>query len=177
MTFQTLEKKNRWKVKWPRCECRRTWSRRILTQKWKNVLWSDSLPFSNSWRKKKGCYIPGVRAQDEVIVTRLSISNSHICDGSGSKGATRVSGTTSAAVTWCWWVFFFVFFLVSSSVLLPSSDTSLWVISCFTSLGPVPRFYCSSSPAAAPECFSALTSVYVPPLSFVFFSFPGVPVF
>lgn len=121
-------------------------------------------------KKKKGCYIPGVRAQDEVIVTRLSISNSHICDGSGSKGATRVSGTTSAAVTWCWWVFFF---LVSSSVLLPSSDTFLWVISCFTSLGPVPRFYCSSSP----ECFSALTPVYVPPLSFVFFSFPGVPVF
>lgn len=112
-------------------------------------------------KKKNGRYILGVRAEDEVIVTRPSISNSHICDGSGSKGATRVLGTTSAAVTWCWWLFFSFFLLVSSSVLLPSSGTFLWVISCFTSLGLVPWFYCNSSPAAAPECFFLPSLLYM----------------
>lgn len=133
-------------------------------------------PFQTA-EEKNGRYIVGVRAQDEVIVTRLSISNSHICDGSGSKGATRVSGTTSAAVTWCWWLFLSFFFWFPPLFFCPHLVLFLWVISCFTSLGLVPRFYCNSSPAAAPECFSTLTSVYVPPLSFVFFSFPGVPVF
>lgn len=154
-TSPKRKKKHRLKAKWPRSdvtvgEPNHHWS---WPPKWKKVLWSDSPAFSN-----RG-YFVGVRAGGRG----LSISNSHICDGSGSKGPPGFRGQHLLPLSHA----AFFFFLVSSF------DTFLWVTSFSTFTGLVLAW----TVAAPAPCFPTLTSALFPPLSFVFFSFPGVPVF